>query len=232
MLDSKHYWVIVLVIIVLVLLGWWYFKSMPLYTYRIKFVTMWGTPGTENIIGYSMPPLEGPHTGNMFLIQHDPNFNLFRVGDYASAGIAESSMFGTNNGLIKEANGYKYYTKDVLQTPGERSFTITYDPQNPLFSFVTMIAPSSNWFTGVSSINMTGLNQSLTVGKSTGIALYAFDAGVDHGDQFKTFPKMPREEKIPISYIKENSVLFPDSSDQIMKDAIPSFGYLHIERVA
>lgn len=185
--------------------------------YKITFMTDWGDPRLKNIIGY--PENEPPHTGNFFLIQHDDKYNLFSVGDFASNGIAESSMFGTNGSLMKESDNYSYQVADVLMTPGEKSFIVKYDPDNPYFSFVTMIAPSADWFTGISSVDMRKL------GNKVKIPLYAYNAGTDYGNEFITFPKHPREDKtLPIFPIT-NGVLFPRGNGE----KIP-FGYLDIEK--
>lgn len=197
-----------------------------------KFVvtirTNWGKPGTENIINYPKPPQEeAPHTGNMFLAIHNGNYNPFKLGEYASKGVAESSMFGTNDTLISDEisknrkNYYKYYTAPVLQTPGEYTFTVTANDKFPLMSFVTMVAPSPDWFTGISSVNLMNIKRSKT------IPIYAYDAGTDYGTKFVTFPKHPRGKNTkPISYLTSGE-MFPKG----IKSNIPPIAFIEINRI-
>jgi len=216
---DKKYWILIVISSITIGLFLIYKKKSENFksqnSFKITFKTDWGR---SNLIGY--PKNEPPHTGNFFLIQHDNNYNLFTVGDFASSGITESSMFGTNGSLIKEAKNYSYQTSDVLMTPGEKTFYIEYDPNNPYFSLATMIAPSADWFTGISKVDMRRINKKIK------IPLYAYNAGTDYGDQFITFPKHPRgENTIPIFPITDG-ILFPNGKG----DQIP-FAYLIIEKI-
>jgi hypothetical protein len=194
----------------------------------IRFRTNWGNPATKNIINYPEPPKEeAPHTGNMFLIVHNKNYYPFKLGEYASKGVANSSMYGINDDLINEVknqrnNYYQYYTANVLQTPGTYQFTVTANNDYPYMSFVTMIAPSPDWFTAISSINL------LNIQKSKTIPIYAYDAGTDKGTKFITFPKHPLMNKKPISYLTSGE-MFPNG---ISTKNIPPFAYIDITRIS
>jgi len=208
-MNCKDVLIAILIIIILWLLYINYYKRNENYTnsenkFKITFKTMWGKQNVN--IGYP----SDPHTGNMFLAVHNNNYNLFENGKYASAGIEQSSEFGLNDNLIKEAinnskNIKQYYTSPVLNTPGQTEFTVDASTIYPLFSFATMIAPSSNWFTGISSVNL------FNVPKNIDIPLYAYDAGTDTGVEFVTLPKHPRIPHRPISFIT-NGVLFPNGN--------------------
>jgi len=195
--------------------------------FTVTFKTYWGKHGTQNVINYPKPPKEEPpHTGNMFLAIHNSNYNPFTLGKNASKGVAESSMYGTNNTLIQEIsndkrNYSKYYTAPVLKTPGEHTFNVIANHKYPLMSFVTMIAPSPDWFTGVSSVNL------LDIKKSKTIPIYTYDAGTDYGTKFITFPKNPRGKNTqPISYLT-NGEMFPNG----LRSSIPPIGFIEIKRI-
>ncbi|AYV75203.1 MAG: hypothetical protein Terrestrivirus1_77 [Terrestrivirus sp.] len=194
--------------------------------FNVTFRTNWGQRGTQNVINYPKPPKEeAPHTGNMFLAIHNSNYNPFTLGKNASKGVAESSMYGTNDTLIQEIsnnrrNYNKYYTAPVLKTPGEYTFNVTANQKYPLMSFVTMIAPSPDWFTGVSSVNL------MDIKKSKVIPVYTYDAGTDHGTKFVTFPKHPRGRNTkPISYLTSGE-MFPNG----LRSNIPPIGFIEIKR--
>ena len=202
-------------------------SSTPGTKFVIKFRTDWGKRGSENTINYPKPPKEeAPHTGNMFLAIHNNNYNLFKLGEYASKGIAESAMYGTNNTLISEIetnkkNYDKYYIAPVIKTPGEYEFVVTANARYPLMSFATMIAPSPDWFTGISSVNLMNIKTSQT------FPIYAYNAGTDYGTKFVTFPKHPRANIQTISYLT-NGEMFPKG---ITSNNIPTFAFIDIERI-
>jgi hypothetical protein len=192
--------------------------------FKIIFSTNWGTPGTENNINFPTKQKNGEdsHTGNMCLITHNDKYSAFKLGDYANQGIIESSEYGKNDSLITEIinekqNCFSYYTAPVLNTPGKAIFDITINPQYPYISFVTMIAPSSNWFTGISSVNLTNVIEPIR------IPTYAYDAGADYGTEFRTLPKHPRGEDVQPIMLLNCCEIFP-----IKKDTIPAFGYIEI----
>lgn len=192
--------------------------------YRVTFRTEWGKEGAIVGAEFPRPPLEPPHTGNMLLVIHDGEYSPFHVGDLATKGVSESAMFGTNDTLLDEvkASGHyaDYQTGPVLMAPGQRTFTVTADGRNRYLSFVTMIAPSSNWFTGVSGLDLRAITTPQT------IPLYPHDAGTDYGKEFVTFPKHPRgEDSVPISVLA-NGALFPIG---IITHDVPPIAYLEIE---
>lgn len=195
----------------------------------ITFRTNWGKPGTGKILGYPVPPEEAPHTGNMFLAIHNHSYYPFKLGENASTGVANSAMYGTNDDLINEIKSqkndyYKYYIAPVLQTPGMYQFNnVTANADYPYMSFVTMVAPSPDWFTGISSINL------LNIQTSASIPIYAYDAGTDSGTKFITLPKHPlNDASKPISYLASGE-MFPKGI--AVKD-IPPFAFIDIMRLS
>ncbi|HXV86428.1 MAG TPA: spondin domain-containing protein, partial [Gemmatimonadales bacterium] len=71
--------------------------------------------------------------------------------------------------------------------------SVQLDEAHPLVSLVAMIAPSPDWFTGVSNLNLVE-NGGWVPSKS--LTLYAYDSGGDDGTTYKaddqdTDPKKP-----------------------------------------
>lgn len=218
--EHKKYVIVGLIVLIIVLMVYFYYKdqrsvsSRPVNTYNVTFKTMWGNPQIP--IGYP----KDPHTGTMFVAVHDQQYVPFQVGNTASIGIQQSAEYGMSDELVKEVKSmgshvWKYNVMPVLMAPGQKTFQIETNDTYHYFSFVTMIAPSSNWFTGASfDINKIPLN--------VDIPLYALNAGTDSGKEFITTPKHPLSPHQPISKIG-NSVLFPNSS------AVP-IAYLSISK--
>ena len=203
-------YVLIIITILLLICLFYYFINVETFrnvninpaTYNVKFVTSWGADKTINAP-------QNPHTGNMFLVSHNVNFELFKVGQFASKEIANTAMYGsvddlldmvTNNGNVGDV-----VTNDALMAPGEVNLRIKVPYDKTHLSFVTMIAPSSNWFIGF-SVNMMpkwGWTDGMI------IPLYVYDAGTDANQGFVTEHK-PKFLADPISVIN-NNYLFPDN---------------------
>lgn len=207
---EKNITIILVVVLVLLALyiayGMMYEKFTTTETndqakYSVKFITMWGADESIN-------HPDNPHTGNMFLITHNNNFKLFEVGKLASKGVSNTSMYGTLDDLFAITNGNvnigNTVTDRVLMAPGETSLTINADSSKPIMSFVTMIAPSSDWFTGF-SLNL--MENGKWIDKKN-IPLYVYVAGTDSNQGFVT-EHVLRDVPNPIS-LKNDKFLYPD----------------------
>lgn len=235
MTCSNETIIIVIVVVVALILLFLYYRNcnskidhfVAGQKLKITFLSPWGKTDSENIINFPKSPLEKPHTGNMLLVLHDENYKMFDIGKDASEGIAQSAMYGINDILISDikSKGYKYYTASSMETPGQQSFAITYNPKFPLLSFTTMIAPSPDWFTGLPSVDLREISKIISdKNLKTGInlPLYVLNAGVDYGTEFKTYPKKPRGDKSePINIMKGEPFTKPN-------EPIPPIAMLNI----
>lgn len=202
--------IIVLLILLLLSSSYWYLNN-PYYlssyleesysksnnsnnqVYNIHFVTPWGS---DNTIAH--PP--NPHTGVMFLTNHDNQFDLFRVGQYASKGIGNTSVFGTVDDLVAETKNNPHIgnivTSPVVMAPGQSDMKIMVGMNKPFLSFSTMIAPSSDWFTGFSSLNLFANGKWLN--KVT-LPLYPYVSGVNARQGFiQVNQYVPKQNPDPI----------------------------------
>lgn len=170
--------------------------------YTVKFTTQWGADKEIN-----HPP--NPHTGNMFLVNHDKNFKLFELGQLASIGISNTAMYGTIDDLMNltknNASIGNVETSNVLMAPGETTLKINVTDDKPILSFSTMIAPSSDWFTGF-SINLLDNNNNEWI-KHKVIPLYVYIAGTDSNQGFVTEHKLRTVPEV-IS-VKKDNFLYP-----------------------
>ena len=174
--------------------------------YTIKFMTMWGTEGTKNIINFP----SNPHTGNMFAVTHNNKFKLFEVGKLASKAVSTTAMYGTIDELLKltkdDPNIGNIKTTEVLTCPGQKDITIDLDSSlnKTYLSFITMIAPSSDWFTGFS----IDLKQTSSWANKVMVPIFVYVAGTDSNQGFVTEHK-PKANPDPIS-LKNDKELYPD----------------------
>src|SRR5438876_9304263 len=143
-LKNYKFWIAVIVIVIIIILIICCFTMMmnrnqyyynPYYErmdnindsvkYNVKFISNWGSNKRE--INYP----KDPHTGNMLLLTHNNQFNLFELGKLSSKGISNTSMFGTIDDLLSMINNQpnvkNIYTSKVLFTPGEKTFSINAD---------------------------------------------------------------------------------------------------------
>jgi hypothetical protein len=184
--------------------------------YKVTFTSDWGTNANIN------HPSD-PHTGNMFLMTSRNDFDLFSVGDLASKGISQTSMYGTLDELLVlvkgKSNVGSVVTAPVLKLPGTATMNITADQANPYLSFATMIAPSPDWFTGISRLD---LREGGNWVKSKTMPLYVYDAGTDSGTGFAVEHILETAAR-PIA-IKTDSFLYPQGR-------VEPIGYLKIEAV-
>ena len=194
---------------------------------KITFKSSWGTDLDLNVPASG----EKPHTGNILMyawhMTTDANVNN-RLGlssrnkTLVSAGLRKSAEFGMNDQLMKELGQYKnvsttFITDKSIQTPIEKSWTFGIDANYPLLTFVTMIAPSADWFVA-ETINMSEWHSRIVM------PLYCIDAGTDKGNTLVTLPKHPRSPFIPPSQLDQNSKLFRN------KKVVP-VAYLYVEFV-
>lgn len=86
------------------------------------------------------------------------------------------------NWLIKTDEAGAYIDEPNLSTGSEvieTSFTVS--PEFPSVSLISMIAPSPDWFVGVSSLNLCSNSAWVPEYKQ---ALFVYDGGTDSGDRY------------------------------------------------
>ncbi len=143
----------------------------------------------------SVAPFEYPddaaHLSSLIGLTHGDRVSLFKDGATASSGlelVAENGRSGilkaqfdelrrkNRVGSIVEANGIK-------SVPGKISTTFSTTKDHPLLSVVTMVAPSPDWFTGISDVRLHSNDGWLDVIE---LPLWVWDAGTDSGATFKS----------------------------------------------
>lgn len=129
---------------------------------------------------------------------HAAGVTFWREGQLASQGIRDMAERGRKSPLDSEvmqaiaSDGAEFLlsgpTLDV--TPGSASLEFDITDRFPLVTLVTMVAPSPDWFVGVSGLS---LRQNGAWVSELRVDLYPYDAGTDSGPTYRA----PDEETIP-----------------------------------
>ncbi|MFN2572581.1 MAG: spondin domain-containing protein [Gemmatimonadales bacterium] len=149
-------------------------------------------------------PFEYPsdgHFSGMIGASHNAKYSIFAVGRRPTPGLERLSEEGKHspldteirsamdqgNALMEfESGGLKNWKDSMVST-------VRVDAAHPFVSVVNMVAPSPDWFTGASSVNL--LENGAWVARRT-LSLPAYDSGGDDGKTYKardadTNPKKP-----------------------------------------
>lgn len=148
--------------------------------YSVQIKLNWTSPS------FTVPV--GAHFSNFVGIVHSADASVWRPGDFASPGLEYIAEIGHNLRMEKELDSIIAHGKGIekfnLLPPlitgnidTVFNFTIVYSS----ISFASMLAPSPDWFVGVSNANLLVNNQWLN---ELTIPLLIYDAGTEDGDIF------------------------------------------------
>ena len=119
---------------------------------------------------------------------HNDQVTFLRAGQAASSGVEFMAELGGTSTLISEVNAQKPNANRAVTfgTPsvtGTRTHTgVTFTSDHPRITLTSMIAPSPDWFVGVSGLSL--LNSSGNWLDSLTVNLYPWDAGTENGTEF------------------------------------------------
>lgn len=135
---------------------------------------------------------------------HNDAVRFWQLGEIATDGIEQMAETGNTDLLTGEvneaiANGTagEVITGPGTGSPGRARTTFTVTQDFPLATVVTMIAPSPDWFVGVSGLSLFEDGQWVD---RIVIDLYPYDAGTDSGETY-TSPNDDTNPRDPISEI-------------------------------
>ncbi|MFC1509464.1 spondin domain-containing protein [Candidatus Omnitrophota bacterium] len=137
-------------------------------------------------------PLDFPssaHFSGLIGAVHNEDVILWQEGSLASAGIQQVAEVGRNALLVEEINPYLenddayalLYSGGISTSPGSVSLNFTAHIDYTKVTLVSMVAPSPDWFVGVSGLNLFQ-NDDWVIEKE--VELYVYDAGTDAGETF------------------------------------------------
>ncbi|MDX1528835.1 MAG: spondin domain-containing protein [Gammaproteobacteria bacterium] len=155
-------------------------------------------------------PEEGGHLSDLIGVTHHSRYVMFADGHTATTGlklVAENGRASIMQAELGEADrrrriGAVFQADGLKQVPGRIAVDFDAGVDHPLVSFVTMLAPSPDWFTGAASVPL--YQDGAWRGRVEGLLL-AWDAGTDSG----------------ATYVAENAETQPAESIRLL--ATPHF---------
>ena len=136
---------------------------------------------------------------------HNAQVTFWREGANATDGIKDMAERGLTSTLSTEINAaiaagtaeHVFTGSNVAVSPGTATAEFEISQTYPLVTLVSMIAPSPDWFVGVSAVP---LFQSGQWTNELQFTLDPWDAGTDGGVTFES-PDLPLVPRLPISRI-------------------------------
>lgn len=163
-------------------------------TYRVTFDATWSAtthPGAYPPNAHFSPPVGATH---------DASVALWAPGGLASPGVEQMAETGATTLLHQEiaAAGGVGQRLDAAAffSPGQIETTFTVTDAHPLVTYVTMVAPSPDWFVGVHGVDLRDATGQWA--ESVVVPLHVYDAGTDSGEAF-TSPDLDTQPRQPIA---------------------------------
>lgn len=134
-------------------------------------------------------PANGGHMSGLIGAAHHGRYVMFADGNTASSGVRSVAERGRSRILraeLQEATERKrvrevFQADGIAQVPGRISATFTVSETHARVSFITMIAPSPDWFTGLAGVK---LRDDAGWRDKAVYVLWAWDAGTDRGQSY------------------------------------------------
>ncbi|MFX0208339.1 MAG: spondin domain-containing protein [Candidatus Hodarchaeota archaeon] len=149
-----------------------------------------------------------PHFSGLIGATHKDSIIFWEVDGLATPGIKNMAETGSKDPLnneidsaIKNRHAYTKLSGDgISKSPGNVNLTFKLNMNYSLVTLVAMIAPSPDWFVGVTGLNL--YNDNTWVDKKI-ILLYPYDAGTDSGTTYNANNNETNPPE-PISLIEES----------------------------
>jgi hypothetical protein len=178
--------------------------------YVVRFDATWSAI-THPI---DFPP--NPHFSGLIGGTHNDQVTFWEEGELASPGIKRMAELGSKTPLDSEVQaaidagtaGEIISGGGIGSSPGTVSETFTVEEAFPLVTIVSMLAPSPDWFVGVSGISLRENDQWVPLKV---VELVVYDAGTDSGPMYRspnqpTIPPVPIFEKTDGPFVDDNVV--------------------------
>ena len=170
--------------------------------YQVKFFADW--TATNYPANYPAPLA---NFTPMIGATHNDDVIFWEPGGISTLGIKNMAELGANKALRNEIYeamdaGDAFYLiqgDGIGDLPGEVTHNFVVSGAYPLLTFVTMIAPSPDWFIGVGGLDLC---EGLFWRASVELDIYAYDAGTDGGADYQS-DDTPLEPYQPISMLTD-----------------------------
>ena len=159
------------------------FAQSDAAVYRVTFEGQWtagATPGGVPASAHFSPLIGAVHSADV---------TFWASGAMASAGIESMAEVGGTRALEREVEAAGSNVSSVLKHGGNIGATgtatldtVTLSAAHPLVTLVTMVAPSPDWFVGVSGLSLQDAQGNWL--PSRVVELFPYDAGTEDGTEF------------------------------------------------
>ena len=157
--------------------------------------------GTWNSTTHSTNFPSTAHFSPMVVMIHASSTSLFETGTQASKGIENMAETGNTNILeeeiktkIQKNTAKKYFVGKTISSTGETNIpNVRISKTHSLVSFVSMIAPSPDWFVSIKNVALFE-NEAWVENKE--IEVNAYDAGTELGNSFSLDNNIDENGKI------------------------------------
>ncbi len=130
-----------------------------------------------------------PHFSSLVGAAHNANVTFWAEGELATTGIKDIAERGSSTVFRAEVDAAvaagnasgRVLAGNINPSPGVATGTFIVDSDFPLVTFVSMIAPSPDWFVGVTGLR---LHDNGTWFNNVVVDLAPYDAGTDSGTTF------------------------------------------------
>lgn len=158
-------------------------STADVVTYRVTFASTWSA-GTHP---QDFP--SNPHFSGLIGATHNVAVSFWNAGQLASAGIESMAETGGKSALIAEVNGaigaghaeFLLSGNGIGRSPGQVELEFQVTDAYPLVTLVSMVAPSPDWFVGVSGVDLYDGGAWV---QRLEVPLLVYDAGTDSGSSY------------------------------------------------
>ena len=149
--------------------------------YRVTFEGNWTTAATPG----GLPPTA--HFSPLIGAIHNGDVIFWEAGAMASSGVEAVAELGTTGSFKREINASEHAVAIVEKGLGSGGtptahVDVEVTAHHPLVTLLTMIAPSPDWFVGVSGLSL--LDDAGNWRARVEVPLYPYDAGTEDGEEF------------------------------------------------
>ena len=205
----KNFAVFLLMCLITGIVGSFLFTSMVMAqgtaTYELTFTSIWSS--STHPSGFP----GNPHFSGMIGGTHNDQVRFWSTGQTASNGIRQMAETGGKSVLRQEVSQAisAGHADDIvdgsgLGSPGSAKVTFEIRPPWNLVTVTSMLAPSPDWFVGVSGLNL--LDDDMNWRDEVEVELFVYDAGTDSGPNYES-PNQPTSPRENIRRITESPFL-------------------------
>ena len=174
----------------------------PTARYAVTFTARWTATDHGPVPG-------GAHFTTLAGAAVNAQADLWTPGELASSGLENLAELGQTGGFLREiaaaaaaGNASQSITSSGTGATGTSSFEVTVTRDLPNFTFASMVAPSPDWFLGLSEFSLLD-NEGRWIEDTGHMGLPAWDAGTETGTEFSLNGR-PTNPPEPIRLLTEN----------------------------